>query len=85
MASKRELVAENKRILLRGLLDTLRRHRGSYGPHAALACDQLETEFARRACLEPDGPPPGHDPIPGIGLFQISPSKAVLPYDYPTT
>jgi hypothetical protein len=72
MASKRELVAENKRILLRGLRETLQRHRSSYGPHATLACDQLEAEFARRACLEPEGPPPGHKPLPGLEVTDDS-------------
>jgi hypothetical protein len=66
MASSRELIAENKRILLRALIGALASTRVTYGPHAQTAADQLTAEFTRRSRSEPDGPPPGHKTLPGL-------------------
>jgi hypothetical protein len=66
MASSRELVAENKRIILGFLLSHLRLQRSGYGNHAATAADQLIAEFTRRSRIEERNPPPGHAPLPGL-------------------
>lgn len=65
MPSRRDLVRENKHKLLRTMVTLLRQERPAYGPHAAEAADQLIAEFARRSDLR-DGPPPGHEPLPGL-------------------
>jgi hypothetical protein len=66
MASKREMVRYNKQKILHAFVVQLRRERRVYGPHAAVACDQLIDEFTRRADLAPEGPPPGHKALPGL-------------------
>jgi hypothetical protein len=66
VASKRDLIRINKALILKGLVTQLRQSRDTYGQHAATATDQLIAEFARRANLGPDGPPPGHSPLPGL-------------------
>jgi hypothetical protein len=66
VASKRELIRTNKALILKGLVTQLRQDQNTYGPHAATAATALIAEFVRRANLGPDGPPPGHAPLPGL-------------------
>jgi hypothetical protein len=66
VSSTRQLVAENKRIILGFLLSHLRIQRSGYRGHAAIAADQLIVEFTRRARFEEQGPPPGHAALPGL-------------------
>jgi len=66
MVRKRELIAENRRIILGGLIPRIRANMSGYGPHAAEAACALIEEFTRRAQLPPEGPPPGHPPLPGL-------------------
>lgn len=65
MTRKRDLVAENKRILLGGLLAHLGSNRSGYRGNASIACEELVAEFTRRARFV-TGPPPGHPQLPGL-------------------
>lgn len=81
MASKRERLHAARRAVLRDVVEQLERDLSMSSDDEIIVIEALISEFRRRGGLTPTTPPPCHDPIPGIGLFQILPAKEATPYE----
>lgn len=68
---KRDRIIAAKRRILRELVEHLERDRSMEDADGILGIDALLVEFRRRAELEAPAVPPGHEHLPGLGLFQI--------------
>lgn len=68
---KRDRTIAAKRRILRELVEHLERDRSMEDADGILGIDALLVEFRRRAELEAPAVPPGHEHLPGLGLFQI--------------
>ena len=74
---KRDRTVAAKRRILRELVEHLERDRSMEDADGILGIDALLTEFRRRADVEAPAVPPGHEHLPGLGLFQIT-----FPHDF---
>lgn len=81
MASKRELEKQARRAVFERLARHLALDTAGADPVETALLIRLISEFRRRGGLTPAAPPPDHDPIPGMGLFQALPAKEATPYE----
>jgi hypothetical protein len=80
MASRRNRLRAARRAVLRGVIEQLERDLSMSSDDEITVIRALIIEFRRRGGLTPVEAPTGHDPIPGMGLFQALPVEKATPY-----
>lgn len=81
MVSKAARLRTARRAVLRDVVEQLERDLSMSSDDEITVIEALIAEFRRRGGLTPVTPPPDHDLIPGMGLFQAPPAKEATPYE----